>query len=466
MESEEIIDAGWLGWRVGKLAATVNDAAGEPVQNASVVVFEKSASGTLRAVLNATTNQNGQVYLDPAGLGSGATYVLKVVDPLGSGESYFSSLVNRRGAVSIGVVPGETNAPDLAPPQLAIDHAYNGARLGDHGFTVTGSFSDNDRVRTVTVRVRGAEGVIAEMPATLRHGTGRWEAAIPAVTAAVPALFSLEVEALDRAHNRAETSAAIVIVRDAAGPVVQVTSHSNQDVVPDGAFVVSGTAFDLVGSTTLRARLLNDAGVAFDERAVEIAESNGRWSYTAFAGEALPSAQIVLEFLATDDAGNETREVLHLTPSPEARLIRRALGRLTFGATPELEEEVAAMGLAAFIEQQLNSQTIDDSDFVEQRSLPDRAPQRMLEAMLYSRRQLREVLAVFWANHFNTDLSQHNVHDYELSEHEAFRLHALGRFRDLLGASAKSPAMLRYLDGHSNVAAHPNENYARELLEL
>jgi uncharacterized protein (DUF1800 family) len=46
------------------------------------------------------------------------------------------------------------------------------------------------------------------------------------------------------------------------------------------------------------------------------------------------------------------------------------------------------------------------------------------------------------------------------------RRHALGKFRDLLFATARSPAMLYYLDNASNVAGHPNENYARELLEL
>jgi uncharacterized protein (DUF1800 family) len=72
----------------------------------------------------------------------------------------------------------------------------------------------------------------------------------------------------------------------------------------------------------------------------------------------------------------------------------------------------------------------------------------------------------FWFNHFNVHLSKHNlramVGDYE----NALRAHALGRFRDLLGASALHPAMLRYLDNEANAANRLNENYARELLEL
>ena len=466
LESEEVTEAGWFGWRVNTLPVTVKDAEGQPVESASVVVFEKSNSGSLSAVVSAPTDENGRVFLDPAGLGSGVTYVAKVLDPLGTGESYFSDLVRHRGEVSIGVVPGATNAPDLAPPQVAIDGTYEGARLGDHGFLVAGTFDDNDRVRRITVRLHGADGVITEVPALLRHAVGRWEAEVPAVSTTVPATIALKVVAEDRADNVSEATARIQLVNDQAGPVVEVSSHLDQDTVPDGAFVVQGSAHDDIGTVTLIARLRNDVGELIDERPVTVAEQSGSWSFTAFAGEAMPSSQIRIELAAEDDAGNETLEVLHLTPSSEPRLQRRALGRLTFGATPELVEEVARIGLDAFIEQQLNPETIDDSEFLAQHALPEDPAQRTLEAALHSRRQLLEVLTVFWANHFNTSLSTHGIAKYENDEHETFRQHALGRFRDLLGTSARSPAMLRYLDGHSNVAAHPNENYARELLEL
>jgi uncharacterized protein (DUF1800 family) len=83
--------------------------------------------------------------------------------------------------------------------------------------------------------------------------------------------------------------------------------------------------------------------------------------------------------------------------------------------------------------------------------------------MLYSERQLLELMTWFWDNHFNTDL-RNALHEYR--ENKAFRQHALGRFRDLLGVSAKSPAMLRYLDSTRNHKRSPNENYARELMEL
>jgi uncharacterized protein (DUF1800 family) len=95
------------------------------------------------------------------------------------------------------------------------------------------------------------------------------------------------------------------------------------------------------------------------------------------------------------------------------------------------------------------------------------AQARMLLRALYSPPQLREQMTWFWMNHFSIFQFKLNVRalvaDYE--EH-AIRPHALGRFRDLLGATARHPAMLVYLDNARNAAGRINENYARELMEL
>jgi uncharacterized protein (DUF1800 family) len=115
------------------------------------------------------------------------------------------------------------------------------------------------------------------------------------------------------------------------------------------------------------------------------------------------------------------------------------------------------------------------------------AAQKVLRAV-YSERQLQEVLTDFWFNHFNVDARKGRTR-FLLTEYErdVIRPHVLGRFRDLLGATARSPAMLFYLDNWLSVdpaAARPrrkgsesdgatavpprglNENYARELMEL
>nr|WP_281267812.1 DUF1800 domain-containing protein [Nitrospira lenta] len=85
---------------------------------------------------------------------------------------------------------------------------------------------------------------------------------------------------------------------------------------------------------------------------------------------------------------------------------------------------------------------------------------------LYSRRQLLEKMVYFWDNHFNTDYRSHFRGQYEVYENEAFRTRAYGRFVDLLIASGKSPAMMVYLNTDVNKKENPNENYAREVLEL
>src|SRR4029453_18275790 len=72
--------------------------------------------------------------------------------------------------------------------------------------------------------------------------------------------------------------------------------------------------------------------------------------------------------------------------------------------------------------------------------------QKLLRA-IYSERQLQEVLTDFWFNHFNVDARKGRARFMLTSyERDAIRPHVLGKFRDLLGATAKSPAMLFYLD--------------------
>ncbi|MBV8682220.1 MAG: DUF1800 domain-containing protein [Caulobacteraceae bacterium] len=91
---------------------------------------------------------------------------------------------------------------------------------------------------------------------------------------------------------------------------------------------------------------------------------------------------------------------------------------------------------------------------------------RSLLRDLYSPNQLQEQMTWFWLNHFNVFRYKNNVGLFLPGYEEAIRAHALGRFRDLLGATLCSPAMLRYLDNDQNAVGHINENYAREIMEL
>jgi uncharacterized protein (DUF1800 family) len=88
------------------------------------------------------------------------------------------------------------------------------------------------------------------------------------------------------------------------------------------------------------------------------------------------------------------------------------------------------------------------------------------ERMLTTNRPLEEKMALFWHGHFAT--SEEKVRDYRkmLRQLELFQKHATGNFRDLLIGVARDPAMLAFLDAGVNVKGAPNENFAREIMEL
>ncbi len=172
--------------------------------------------------------------------------------------------------------------------------------------------------------------------------------------------------------------------------------------------------------------------------------------------------------------------------SAELHLLRR----ISFGPRPGDIERVHALGLAAYLEEQLNYTALPDiEDHLTGLTLLTDAPADLLQKekdkalsagqvlgelvvakfmrALYSPQQLREVMVDFWSDHFNL-YALKNPTGLLLpgDQSEVIRTHALGKFRDLLSASAHSPAMLVYLDNASSVAKAPNENYAREIMEL
>lgn len=90
-----------------------------------------------------------------------------------------------------------------------------------------------------------------------------------------------------------------------------------------------------------------------------------------------------------------------------------------------------------------------------------------LYRQLISPRQLYETMVEFWGDHFNIASTASPESYYKcVDDRDVVRAHALGYFKDMLHASARSLAMLYYLDNVSNRSTGPNENYARELMEL
>ena len=205
----------------------------------------------------------------------------------------------------------------------------------------------------------------------------------------------------------------------------------------------------------------------------------------------------------------------------EEQKVVHFLNRTSFGPTREDIRKVNRLGIRAYLEEQLRPEKISDSLVEEKlaglktmrlssRELIELYPpprqqagqqemmgqqqmqgpravilelqQARLLRSVYSERQLYEIMVDFWSNHFNV-FSAKGADRWLTTayDRDTIRPHALGRFRDLLLATAQSPAMLFYLDnwlsanpnapaarmgGPNNRRRGLNENYARELMEL
>ncbi|MFT6862319.1 MAG: hypothetical protein ACJAVK_000877 [Akkermansiaceae bacterium] len=177
-------------------------------------------------------------------------------------------------------------------------------------------------------------------------------------------------------------------------------------------------------------------------------------------------------------------------------LISHVLNRVTFGSTPSEYARVKAMAgtqreaVATYLEEQLAPEEIEDKrahravrrleaihaplgEMYEYKEafLLEQLTRATLIRATRSKRQLFEIMAHFWSDHFNIDISKKECRWLKAADdREVIRKHAMEKFSDLVRASALSPAMLWYLDGRENRKRDedekPNENYGRELLEL
>lgn len=164
----------------------------------------------------------------------------------------------------------------------------------------------------------------------------------------------------------------------------------------------------------------------------------------------------------------------------------RFLNRLAFGPAPGDHQKYIAMGREAYVRDQLTPSTDDEPALrfqlsrldvmrvgsAELRDLPEGDVMRQLRQAatlraIYSQWQLRERMVDFWTNHFNIFAFKGNgAYRKGVDDLNVVRAHALGKFPAMVRASARSSAMLGYLDNQVNRKGVPNENYARELMEL
>jgi uncharacterized protein (DUF1800 family) len=153
--------------------------------------------------------------------------------------------------------------------------------------------------------------------------------------------------------------------------------------------------------------------------------------------------------------------------------LTHVLNRLTFGPRPDDVARLRDIGVASWIDQQLHPERIDDRAVAALLPALEAAPgsadpqelrrfaRQQIQALAaekilratYSERQLQEVLVDFWFNHFNVYAGKGRTAEYLVEyEQSVIRPHVFDRFRDLLEADAKSPAMLFYLDNWLNSA--------------
>lgn len=191
---------------------------------------------------------------------------------------------------------------------------------------------------------------------------------------------------------------------------------------------------------------------------------------------------------ASDDSSAPVLQASPAIPSASAQFT--TLKRTSYGVHAQELDRINSIGIDAYLEEQLNPNSINDGDLQTQIDvlfpLTNMSPAQLISEFpdnigdvalqmasatqyrqIYSQRQLNEIMVEFWSDHFNIHLLNGLGPTLKPEDDLAvIRTHAMGKFSDLLNASASSASMLFYLDNYLNLAAAPNENYARELMEL
>lgn len=193
------------------------------------------------------------------------------------------------------------------------------------------------------------------------------------------------------------------------------------------------------------------------------------------------------DFRAGDASGWSWAEAAHL------------LRRAGFGGTPEQIEKLAGLGRDAAVDYLVDFENVpigdkpypmrtNDTRPLEQRLLADLTPEKRSEVnqrlrrlndqhmaavrdwwvrrMIVSNRPLQEKMTLFWHGHFTSGYREVRSWRDMYRQNEFFRDNALADFETLLQGISRDPAMVKYLDNARNVKTSPNENYARELMEL
>jgi uncharacterized protein (DUF1800 family) len=178
-------------------------------------------------------------------------------------------------------------------------------------------------------------------------------------------------------------------------------------------------------------------------------------------------------------------ELAALAPQSWQSNVVRLARRATLGTTAAEAARVRQLGYQAYLTEQLNYTRLDDTaidTYVAGRwpsllkgpneiytenagTLLNQLSEATLYRAAFSKRQLFERMVEFWTDHFSINMRDVGYLKV-IDDRDVIRKHALGKFPDLLRASTRSAAMLAYLDQNLSRVGRPNQNYARELMEL
>lgn len=470
VRSGVIASPGRFDFKVGALPVTLKDRdSGNKLAGRKLVLWEKSSDGKTVWKNKGITNSSGVVRFDDLDLGKGKVYLIEARNPFGQDKSFYSMPVFAPGPVTFEIAAGDSSGLDRKAPEVGILAPANSGKVAAAGFQVRGWAKDkHGKIQQVNVTVSDPVAGEHQFKARMDENTGRWVAAIPGGVVTVNQSARVRVDAFDDKYNRRSDEISVQVIDDKRPPVITILSPTAGDLAPMG-FLVTGTATDETGLTQVTGKLSTGQRGVVLEKALEVSE-NGHWALAIPPHLLQIGEQVTVTVEGKDDAGHPARAKRTYSVVGPAQGDRHLLSRITFGATPQLLEEIQRLGRQEFLRRQLHPEEIDDTaveSLVARIALnnTDDLRQRVIYRMLFSKRQLNEVMTWFWENHFNTFRGKGRL-KWELMENQAFRANALGRFRDILEISATSAAMLKYLDNAYSRADAINENYARELMEL
>ena len=328
-------------------------------------------------------------------------------------------------------------------------------------------------------------------PNAVAGGVGRVVAPVPGIPnvgspspSPTPTAPPVVPPVLPPANNIVEVSPLSPPANVQLNEMIQLTSAGNEEgFVPNtgatlfGA-VQAGAIYDTIEVTF-------EPNTRSEPTMVSVSPEKGQFAVRMFAEDFAGSPEVTVTLVGklSSNADVTSQPVSYtVTGVAPSNGVTQALSRLTFGPTPDLYARIRAIGFEAFVREQLNPASINDSAFTQSRpqDLLDMATNntrdmfRSLTAYdtahaAFSERQLQEVMGRFWANHFHAITKGTEIKQQNITDRQFFRDNAFGNFEDMLLYSARSPLMSQYLDNDNNRVDGNrglNQNYAREILEL